>query len=78
MYKGLEYSKEQLANIPKPFKAQLTTEEGRRQFEVNVNRFIDLYPGAIVREGEKILISKDSMLLKQSIIIETSANLIHL
>ncbi|CAK62649.1 unnamed protein product (macronuclear) [Paramecium tetraurelia] len=28
-------------------------EEGRRQFEVNVNRFIDLYPGAIVREGEK-------------------------
>ncbi|CAD8125101.1 unnamed protein product [Paramecium sonneborni] len=53
MYKGLEYSKEELANIPKPFKAQLTTEEGRRQFEINVNRFIQLYPGSIVKEGDK-------------------------
>ncbi|CAD8124157.1 unnamed protein product [Paramecium sonneborni] len=53
IYKGLEYSKEELANIPKPFKAQLSTDEGRRQFEVNVNTFIQRYPGAIVKEGDK-------------------------
>ena len=32
-------------------KLSLATEEGRRQFEINVNRFIDLYPGSIVKEG---------------------------
>ncbi|CAD8118402.1 unnamed protein product [Paramecium sonneborni] len=53
IYKGLEYSKQELANIPKPFKAQLSTDEGRRQFEVNVNTFIQRYPGAIVKEGDK-------------------------
>jgi len=30
----------------------LETEEGRRNFEVDVKRFIDLYPGSIVKPGE--------------------------
>lgn len=34
-------------------KYNLDTEEGKRGFESEVNRFIDLYPGSIVKEGEQ-------------------------
>jgi len=37
-----------------PFRRfNLDTEEGKRGFEAEVNRFIDLYPGTIVRDGEQ-------------------------
>jgi hypothetical protein len=42
-----------LANIRSPLNGEYYTEEGRRNFEAEVTRFIDLYPGALVRPGEK-------------------------
>jgi hypothetical protein len=37
-----------------PFrKYNLDTEEGKRSFEAEVNRYIDLYPGTVVRDGEQ-------------------------
>lgn len=41
-----------LASNPFP-QYNLETDEGRRAFESEVNRFIELYPGSIVKEGEQ-------------------------
>lgn len=48
------YSKEVTERAKNPFSQyNLETDEGKRAFEAEVNRFIDLYPGTIVREGEQ-------------------------
>ena len=45
-------SQEQLYGIEPYSQYDLTTEEGRRQFEVAVHKFMKNYPGSIVPEGE--------------------------
>eukprot|EP01016_Furgasonia_blochmanni_P002649 TRINITY_DN1102_c0_g1_i1.p1 TRINITY_DN1102_c0_g1~~TRINITY_DN1102_c0_g1_i1.p1 ORF type:complete len:370 (+),score=147.36 TRINITY_DN1102_c0_g1_i1:135-1244(+) len=48
------YTREDKARAANPFpNINLNTEEGKREFEREVNRFIKLYPGAIVKEGEQ-------------------------
>lgn len=39
-------------SFAKVFPQDLTTQDGRAAFEDEVNRFIGLYPGSIVAEGE--------------------------
>jgi len=50
-----KYSDEQVKKaIMNPFPhIDFNTDSGRRRFEAEVERFIKLYPGSIVREGEK-------------------------
>ena len=48
-----DFSPQELAEARNPFpQYDLETQEGRRGFENEVNRFIKLYPGAIIPEGE--------------------------
>jgi len=48
------YKEEDWVAAQNPFsKFDLKTEAGKKAFEEDVNRFIRLYPGAVVKEGEK-------------------------
>jgi len=50
---GDTYTEEELKEAANPYSQfDLNNEEGRRQFEVRVNKFIQLHPGSIVPEGE--------------------------
>lgn len=49
----LDYSMKDYQETENPFNMyDLTTEAGRKDFEASVNRFIKLYPGYIIPEGE--------------------------
>lgn len=49
----LDYSMKDYEEAKDPFSQyDLESEGGRREFEAHVNRFIKLYPGNIVQEGE--------------------------
>jgi hypothetical protein len=48
------YTEEDYKAASNPFpQYNLDTEEGRRAFEAEVNRFAELYPGSITKEGEQ-------------------------
>lgn len=47
------YTEEELKEALNPFSQyDLNTEEGRRQFETRIHKFVEVYPGAVVPEGE--------------------------
>jgi len=49
-----EYTEEDQHKASNPFhQFNLDSEEGRRGFEAEISRFIDLYPGTIVKDGEQ-------------------------
>lgn len=49
----IDFRPEELAEARNPFpQFDLETQEGRRAFENEANRFIKLYPGTIIAEGE--------------------------
>ena len=48
------YSQKDIQESHNPFRhLDLTTESGRASFEKEIKRYIKLYPGMIVREGEE-------------------------
>lgn len=54
-----EYTPEDMENsFAKVFPQDLTSQDGRAAFEDEVNRFIGLYPGSIVAEGESFNFQK--------------------
>ena len=49
----IDFTPEEFADARNPFpEYDLETQEGRRGFEAEVNRFLKLYPGAILPEGD--------------------------
>lgn len=50
----LDYTMKDYENTKNPFsKFDLDSEAGRKEFEAHVNRFLKLYPGCLVPEGEE-------------------------
>jgi hypothetical protein len=82
------YSASEIERAKNPFAhcGDLESEAGRRNFEAEVKRFIDLYPGAIVKEGEQfnfqefyarraLRLGKDTSKLDQSVVARLQADL---